>query len=602
MRKKRQAEGDADTLPLRKAKGASSTIQVQKDETPLPPPSKEWFTETAAFQRKLEQVVGELERATSATKGLAYSIDGMTFSYEAPVLASLMVGSYVILRSEDGVHYLGRITSRQVALREGPEYGLKMTAEGDLVISNVVSESNFVQRATARCVRGDGEILAKVLEHGQTPPTREDVFERAEISTASPEHPALYLRSSQGSAHVLDIGNALNVTGTARVLLRADAFNRHTFLCGQSGSGKTFALGVILEQLLLHTGLRVIILDPNSDFVRLHSLLSLKNINRTRSSKLSKEDYQTTKALYKALRLRLRVVRPVHLKRNVHLQFRLSDLEQSEQAAVLQLHPINDRAEYNNFLSILERLAKDTPHYAWSHINERIVGDLTPEARQLGLRILNLGIAGWEIWCKEGPSLTDQLKNDWRCMVVDLGPLGSPEEKSVAAMAILGHYWRHRNPEAPILIVIDEAHNICPAEPATSLENISKDYLVRIAGEGRKFGLHLLLASQRPGKIHSNVLTQCDNLILMRMNSRSDLSYLEETFSQVQNSLLACSRSFVTGESLLTGKIVPSTTFAKFEGRLSHEGGRDPEISWANDSSHERESVLGRKPRAVGRS
>src|SRR3990172_10071928 len=40
-------------------------------------------------------------------------------------------------------------------------------------------------------------------------------------------------------------------------------------ICGQSGSGKTYSLGVMLERLLLETSLRIVILDPNSDFVRL---------------------------------------------------------------------------------------------------------------------------------------------------------------------------------------------------------------------------------------------------------------------------------------------------------------------------------------------
>ena len=51
--------------------------------------------------------------------------------------------------------------------------------------------------------------------------------------------------------------------------LDADGFGRHTFLCGQSGSGKTYSLGVLLERLLMETNLRVVVLDPNSDYVRL---------------------------------------------------------------------------------------------------------------------------------------------------------------------------------------------------------------------------------------------------------------------------------------------------------------------------------------------
>jgi hypothetical protein len=49
--------------------------------------------------------------------------------------------------------------------------------------------------------------------------------------------------------------------------LVAERFNRHTFWCGQSGSGKTYALGVVLEQLLIHTRLPILVMDPNADFV-----------------------------------------------------------------------------------------------------------------------------------------------------------------------------------------------------------------------------------------------------------------------------------------------------------------------------------------------
>ena len=51
--------------------------------------------------------------------------------------------------------------------------------------------------------------------------------------------------------------------------LDAGGFDRHTFICGQSGSGKTYSLGVMLEQLLLETRLRIVVLDPNSDYVRM---------------------------------------------------------------------------------------------------------------------------------------------------------------------------------------------------------------------------------------------------------------------------------------------------------------------------------------------
>ncbi len=52
-------------------------------------------------------------------------------------------------------------------------------------------------------------------------------------------------------------------------------------IMGQSGSGKTFALGIILEQLLLETDLRMVVIDPNSDFISLNQLRTLDEVNRT---------------------------------------------------------------------------------------------------------------------------------------------------------------------------------------------------------------------------------------------------------------------------------------------------------------------------------
>jgi DNA helicase HerA-like ATPase len=73
-----------------------------------------------------------------------------------------------------------------------------------------------------------------------------------------------------------------------------------------------------------------------------------------------------------------------------------------------------------------------------------------------------------------------------------------------------------------MLIVIDEAHSVCPQQPTHELMALATEGAIRIAREGRKFGLYLLLATQRPDKLHINVLSECDNLVLMRMNSAAE--------------------------------------------------------------------------------
>ena len=110
--------------------------------------------------------------------------------------------------------------------------------------------------------------------------------------------------------------------------------------------------------------------------------------------------------------------------------------------------------------------------------------------------------------------------------MVDLGSLATREEQTLTAGAVLERLWRERARREPVAIVIDEAQNVCPAESGDPLTALATEDAIRIAGEGRKFGLYLIVVTQRPQKIHENVLSQCDNLVLMRMNSVADLGHV----------------------------------------------------------------------------
>jgi DNA helicase HerA-like ATPase len=513
---------------------------------------------------------------------VAYSTDGRTFGYEAPLSMSIPVGSYVALSAQDGREYLGQIVTKEVSMRQGAEISLELDPSLSALLPKGVNLSpSHTYPLQRRYAHGTGVILGRLDADGCVPTTGEDGFQSADLSRAAEHLVARYL--SPSSRATLEIGRALHTDGRLRARLRADGFDRHTFLCGQSGSGKTFALGVILERLLLETDLKIVILDPNSDFVSLDRMRSLAEVNRTSSRELSPESYEEVLERYRFVVPRLRIVRPAPYAENPSnlLRIRFSDLERHEQGLVLDMDPLRDREEFNAYRRAIEALSRD--RYSLSQVKEIVVGLLSEEARQLGLRMENLGVADWRLWSEaDESSLIDLLEEDWRCLVVDTGTLASPAEQSIVAMALLGHLWRHRHERQPVLIVVDEAHNICPQQPSDNLEAAVTSHAIKIAGEGRKFGIYLLVATQRPSKIHANVLSQCDNLMLMKMNSTSDLERISQIFSQAPASFLDQSPQFAQGECLLAGKIVQNPTFAGFEERFSEEGGTDVPTSWAD--------------------
>jgi DNA helicase HerA-like ATPase len=132
-----------------------------------------------------------------------------------------------------------------------------------------------------------------------------------------------------------------------------------------------------------------------------------------------------------------------------------------------------------------------------------------------------------------------------------------------------------------VQIVIDEAHNVCPAAPADPLTAIATEHTVRIAAEGRKFGLYLFVSTQRPQKVPENVISQCDNLVLMRLNSRADAAFAETVFSFVPAGLIGQAPGFGLGQALVAGKVSPVPALVRFGRRVSEEGGSDVASTWA---------------------
>ena len=459
-----------------------------------------------------------------------------------------------------------------------------MTLEGDAGLDLALTGTRVAQtafRVRLQHVEGSGVLLGRMAGDEVQPTGPADLFDEAGFSVATSEV-AAYVSARGRGRSVLDVGPVQGTDGGARALLQASGFNRHTFLCGQSGSGKTYALGVVLERLLLETDLRLLIIDPNSDFVRLGELRPFEEVAADSGGRIDADGYAAIRARWDALAAGIHVLRPRPRGAGGTdaLRLHFSDLSRLGQGLVLQLDPIADPEGFNAFWTATERMNRAA--YSLTDLRAAAATNLTSESRGLALRIANLGVDQWDVWAEIGElSLAEAVGTDWRALVLDIGGFGSGAEKSLVAMAVLGYLWERREERKPVLIVVDEAHNVCPQEPDSALQATATERAVRIAGEGRKFGLYFLLSTQRPQKLHVNVLSQADNLILMRMNSAADVQRLTEVFSFVPPSLLGRSSHFGQGESLIAGKLVPSPLLATFQGRLTREGGSDVPTTWA---------------------
>ncbi len=463
----------------------------------------------------------------------AASADGRSIVFEAPLGTPLEPGGFAVIETEPPL--LAQITASGIAVRE---------VDG--------------RRVTLL----EGEAIALGCPAGG--------FGGLAMAPASPGDIATWAGESL-DAGGLDVGALVHAPGV-RARLSARGLARHTFLCGQSGSGKTYTTGVLLEQIVRQTGLRLIVVDPNSDHVGLRETRADADPTVARSHAAGANDIHIVRA-DAALPFATAAI-----------GMRFSNLDITAQALTLRLDPVTDAEELEALFDVTAALPAP---YNPADVAAAAIAAGTPGAHRLAIRIRALGIAGWELWQRDPdlPALGDLLRTG-AGMVVDTGSVASPAERSAIAAAVLAGVWAQRAERVPTLVVLDEAHHICPAEPADPIQALATDLAVLIAGEGRKYGIFLLVATQRPQKVHPSVVAGCESLVLLRMNSLRDVAELEASFSHVPEGLLRLAPGFVQGEALVAGALVPAPLHLRVGGRITPEGGGDVPTTWARP--HER--------------
>lgn len=158
--------------------------------------------------------------------------------------------------------------------------------------------------------------------------------------------------------------------------------------------------------------------------------------------------------------------------------------------------------------------------------------------------------------------------NETHVTILDLS--GLPAEVRATAIGVLCRiffdyrYWDSNAENLPIALVLEEAHSYIPAH-SDSRYSIAIEAIERIAKEGRKYGLSLVVVSQRPANVSTTILSQCGTFVALRLTSDIDqahvLRLLPDTLGN-QGSLLSSLRD---GEGVVSGDGVTLPGRVRFE-------------------------------------
>jgi DNA helicase HerA-like ATPase len=147
--------------------------------------------------------------------------------------------------------------------------------------------------------------------------------------------------------------------------------------------------------------------------------------------------------------------------------------------------------------------------------------------------------------------------------IIDLA--GMPFEETSIVVSLISRllfdfsfYFRtvkETEDEAPLLVVYEEAHKYVPNTKLAKYTS-ARTAIERIAKEGRKYGISLMIVSQRPSEISDTIFSQCNNFVVMRLTNPSDQNYvtrlLPDTISNVTDNLPALEEreAILIGEAL----------------------------------------------------
>jgi hypothetical protein len=137
--------------------------------------------------------------------------------------------------------------------------------------------------------------------------------------------------------------------------------------------------------------------------------------------------------------------------------------------------------------------------------------------------------------------------------------------------------------EQPLLIVLEEAHNYLKAGE----NSISSRAVQSIAKEGRKYGVGLALVTQRPSELDETVLSQCGTIIAMRMNNSKDRGHIRSAIQDELQTMIDLLPSLRTGEGIISGEGVKIPSRVQFYKLSYAPKSSDPIVSekWMIDKS-----------------
>jgi len=381
--------------------------------------------------------------------------------------------------------------------------------------------------------------------------------------------------------------------------------SKHFAILAMTGAGKSYAAGVILEEIFSISDLPVVVFDPHGEY---YSLARRREVEKNFGSmqifgvpeeliiriRKGVEKIQRNIIFYSTDPARSRKVLQRLEKRYPEmkgievspLKIQLADLDAAQLNLLLSsfysiseaqmriidaiwsdIHARAEKGEFINFSTIENEIRRVGPDF--------VRGNAPIDLLIAKLRLLNDRSFFAKTMDEKRVSAKDLVKPG-HITVIDLSLTPLLEQQAIAA--IIGRKilsGRVTDEIPPVLLLFEEAHRFAPGGTETS---VSLSTIKQIAQEGRKFFVGLGLISQRPSRVDADVLSQCNNQIIMRMTNPNDQNYVRRISEWVTDEDLEEIKALAPGEAYVFGPATIMSLPIVVRPRGTFHGGMTPDL------------------------
>ncbi|MBU2634386.1 MAG: DUF87 domain-containing protein [Nanoarchaeota archaeon] len=322
---------------------------------------------------------------------------------------------------------------------------------------------------------------------------------------------------------------------------------KHIVILAKSGSGKSYAAGVLVEEIL-DKEIPLLIIDPHGEYA------SLKEENK--DDRLLKFNLKP-----KSFKEKILEYSPVDTKYKL-LKLNNYNLSSSELIHLLPAKLSNSQ------LGLLYSALKDTKIIDFN----QLILELETEDNNAKYGLINIiqYLQSLKLF-SNNPTSLQELIQPGKCSIINLKGV-KQELQEVIVYKLMKDLFdeRKKGNIPPFFTIIEEAHNYVPERNFGEAK--SSSILRQISSEGRKFGLGLAVISQRPSRVDKSVLSQCGTQIILKVTNPNDVKAIANSVEGITYETEREIKNITIGTAMVTG-LIDLPVFVNVRPRMTKHGG-----------------------------